>query len=1548
MATWRGLGWQSCLISLKDKYIPTLYLLQAAQVSVGIRAFPHIDQPIHTLIMSLELFISFLLALAKRSNMPSMEPDGSWYVSVTTLPPARTQLPQQQVHKNRKFRNYAVAIPSQLYHPFSETVCLQLSRKQAVPIHVTVTLQSKAGNATLITQTISQLIFFHCTSFQVPPPVGQPEEVAFIEITALGADSEVQKKQKVLIKHAEKKTLIQTDKPHRLVELKDPKRNRIAQWLNVTPVGGIVDLSFPLAAEAPVGEYTIKTPDRTHTFSVEEYVLPKFSVSIQMPQVVTILEETFHLHICGMYTYGKPVQGSVKAVVCRKHIQYKRKSPKAKHSICKDYTGKTNEDGCFTTEVHIKTYHQKRTDNYDFNLEVVAALKESGTGVEFNTTENCKVTFGITTLQFWGTSYYYQQGAPYYGNLELKSGNGTHLKNKKVILTVSYGSRKQTKTYFTDDTGMASFVLETSSWNSSEVRLQAKTQPEEFSSQNMRVSYGTASLILRAFYSSSHSSVRIQPVQAALPCGDVQQVTVNYHLLATELGDGAAGAEFYHLVLARGSLVHHGQTRVLLDPPLGQYSGTFKISLPIDIISPMAMLFVYTTFPEGQVAADSFSLKVSKCFRNHVKLGFSDTVALPGSAVHLHLQAAPRSLCSIRAVDQSVLLLRPEAELSRANVYNMFSYPQEHPSILTDSYSDYCTVHKSSGTTSSQTTLPPTTTSPFLYNSYSYAVSQPDVYGLLRNSAYEHLEDLEDLDLELDDAVEHAESEHIELGSKAGPVRAWFPETFIWSLVPINDSGSAELSVTVPDSITDWSAMTFCTSETHGLGISETTSLRSFKPFFVEPILPYSIFRGESFPLTVKVFNYLKQCMVLQLSLMNSSDFEFVHANVRFTVCLCPDSAKTFFWDVKATKLGKVNFTVTAEVIDQKDVCTESTAVVPESGGKDTVVKHLLVKAEGLLEEKTHTSLLCPKGTSASETITFTLPENMVLGTERAHISFLGDILGTALDNVDELLQMSSGCGEQNMVHFAPNVFITRYLQETGQLTPEIKQKAIGYLESGYQRQLLYKHADGSYSAFGEGSEPGNTWLTALVLKTFSQAQDFIHIDEQNIKDAASALIKSQTPSGCFKSVGKLFNNGLMGAVEEGLGLSSAIITALIHAGTPRSDPAVQKALKCITDLVNADSGSSNLYSLALAANAFAVAGDKALKQKILKRLDKAAIRSDAQIFWSQQSKQEEDSLHWYRAPSVDVELTSSILMAHISKSSLSSDEIRKASQIVSWLIKQQNPYGGFASTQDTVVALEALALYATKTFSKDGPDLQVSLSSEGFSKNVRVDNTNRLLLQTVELPAIPRDYTVHVQGHGCLFLQAILRYHIPPPRKDLTFAVSVQTECTAPGATQFPVTVHARYTGNRVSTNMVLIQVELLSGYSPVADSLDELKKMPLVKKVESEADRVVLYLEELTRQPHAYTLLMQQDMPVKDHKPANIKVYDYYMPGMVLKSLEREGDAGKGSWSRNIQQNTLREQEQTFSAVSFHQSFVIPANSHHMEMRSKEKIEKILEITF
>lgn len=52
--------------------------------------------------------------------------------------------------------------------------------------------------------------------------------------------------------------------------------------------------------------------------------------------------------------------------------------------------------------------------------------------------------------------------------------------------------------------------------------------------------------------------------------------------------------------------------------------------------------------------------------------------------------------------------------------------------------------------------------------------------------AYDVLtENMDNLDPETDAAVERVESEHVELGSEAGPVRTWFPETFIWTLVPI-------------------------------------------------------------------------------------------------------------------------------------------------------------------------------------------------------------------------------------------------------------------------------------------------------------------------------------------------------------------------------------------------------------------------------------------------------------------------------------------------------------------------------------------------------------------------------------------------------------------------------------------------------------------------------------------------------------------------------------------------------------------------------------------
>lgn len=57
--------------------------------------------------------------------------------------------------------------------------------------------------------------------------------------------------------------------------------------------------------------------------------------------------------------------------------------------------------------------------------------------------------------------------------------------------------------------------------------------------------------------------------------------------------------------------------------------------------------------------------------------------------------------------------------------------------------------------------------------------------------------------------------------------------------------------------------------------------------------------------------------------------------------------------------------------------------------------------------------------------------------------------MGIALQNLDQLVKMPQGCGEQNMVLFAPIIYVLQYLEKTGQLTPEIRDRATGFLCSG-------------------------------------------------------------------------------------------------------------------------------------------------------------------------------------------------------------------------------------------------------------------------------------------------------------------------------------------------------------------------------------------------------------------------------------------------------------------------------------------------------------------
>uniref|UniRef100_A0A8C9L5Y1 Alpha-macroglobulin receptor-binding domain-containing protein n=1 Tax=Pavo cristatus TaxID=9049 RepID=A0A8C9L5Y1_PAVCR len=518
--------------------------------------------------------------------------------------------------------------------------------------------------------------------------------------------------------------------------------------------------------------------------------------------------------------------------------------------------------------------------------------------------------------------------------------------------------------------------------------------------------------------------------------------------------------------------------------------------------------------------------------------------------------------------------------------------------------------------------------------------------------------------------------------------------------------------------------------------------------------------------------------------------------------------------------------------ISSEELCGNEKPVVPAQGRVDTVIKPLLVQVRQVMRDE--------RGMGAEQTwgCNGKTPSHR-LGSGAAP----SDIMGNALQNVDRLLAMPYGCGEQNMVRFAPNIYIQQYLEKSGQMNSDIRAKAQGFLQSGYQRELLYKHSDGSYSAFGDSDESGNTWLTAFVLKSFGQARAFVAIEERHITDAQNWLQKQQKESGCFRSVGKLFNNALQGGVSDELSLSAYVTAALLELGVSPTDPTVSSALKCLEA-----SSTDNLYTEALLAYVCGLAGleeqQQARLQSLLQRAGNWGLPSrpffpEGLLFWKRKDK----------AAPAEVEMTAYVLLAYLTQAQVSRADLAKASQIVRWLSKQQNPYGGFASTQDTVVALQALAKYATLTYSNDG-DLAVTVTTPtGSKQDFMLEASNRLVLQQAALHELPGLYGVKV-ALTPVSLQVTLRYNMPPPPSAGTFNLSVETEpktCTSDASTRFRLILRARYTGKRAATNMVVIEAKLPSGYIPDKSSVVELKRQKLVKKVEVQSDQVTIYLDQV-----------------------------------------------------------------------------------------------------
>uniref|UniRef100_A0AAY4ACD3 Alpha-2-macroglobulin-like n=1 Tax=Denticeps clupeoides TaxID=299321 RepID=A0AAY4ACD3_9TELE len=1323
-------------------------------------------------------------------------------------------------------RSFIVTFPAVIDSGSQTKICASLLQPNET-LTMSISLVH-LGQSILLHRETSDNVFHHCFDFQAP--VVEDLMVQLIRVEVKGATFQLTEERKVMFRKQSPQTvtIIQTDKPiyipgqtvhfrvvtldsnlipvnqtYNLIVVEDNRGNRIGQWTKPTSKSRILQLSHNLNPEAPQGHYRLRV---SSDMREQSYM---FEVKqYVLPKFEITLKKNNEVSVA---------EDELEVEVCGKYTYGQPVPGSASMSICRSVlpyrtTPDSPQAPCINKSVEVRHtfFHLcwcKLICCLIMNRRY--ELTEEGTGITRSKEEHIQITYCIGKVQFVETPAIYHHGT-------IVEGKVSHTNNFTVQ---KLWSRNLLLNLTTDSDGIARFSLSTSNL------------PEENIELSVSCFLYPTNMTIATPDKATASSLSIKSISTEVQCGIDVPVTIQYVIVGETMD--TESVDIIYLVLSKGEIVLHGHRKGPVDGSLSIVKGEVSFSLTITPeMAPSVQILAYSVLPSQRVLAQSKHLPTEKCFRNQVSLLFSPSRAVPGERNTLQLSAQPGSLCGLSAVDQSVLLIEPGKRLSADMVTLFFSskhFQFELAFILCYSHPVNFLYRFSNLGLKIATNIEVKTPSCLMYKGKTYHLSYVPFNG------------------------------EREFSFKAGL------ECSLKAFSLYRESGKAEVSLTVPDTITTWETEMFCVSSL-GFGLAKPVELQVFQPFFLELTLPYSIVRGEDFELKATVFNYQSECIMISVTPAPSPDYTLKSTSNDVTPsCLCANGRKTFRWTLIPSVLGFMNVTVSAEALTSQTICDNKIVSVPERGHIDTVTRPLLVKAEGMEKEDSYSWFFCPRGKCLTEEVDLQLPEVIVKGSARGSLSVLGDILGRALQNLDGLLRMPYGCGEQNMAILSPNIYIMEYLNNTGQLTAAIKEKATNFLQSGYQRQLNYRHHNGAYSTFGTGN--GNTWLTAFVFRSFGRAKSYIFIDSVAMEKTKSWLLDQQKPNGCFQKMGRLFNNRMKGGVNDDITLTAYITAAMLELKVSNTD----FPLSCLRSYVG---NISNTYTAALLAYTFSLAGQEDIRDELLRNLDSKALSEGNLLYWPTSPSEHADSLA--------VEISSYVLLAVLTKPQLTTADLGYASRIVTWLVKQQNPYGGFSSTQDTVVALQALALYSTKVFGSDDPSTVTVQSAAGKKYQFEVTQHNKLLYQEAALQDVTGKYSIEVKGSSCASVQMALFYNIPTPTENATLSIQVEAkgltdwECQKLNGKTFDLKISVKYDGPQELTNMIIVDVKMLSGFTADPDSLES---SVLVDRVDQKDDHIIIYVRELSKGiPLFYNLMIREDIPVRNLKPAVVKVYDYY----------------------------------------------------------------------
>lgn len=1299
------------------------------------------------------------------------------------------------------------------------------------------------------------------------------------------------------------------------IEVNDPNGNKIQHMTDVPSVQGVVEGSLGLADQPVFGDWVISVRIETATasdsyskpFTVNEYQLPRFEVIVDVPSYALITDTDIHGTVKATYTFGQPVKGLVELHVspnqgpdfCGKEPQHMELSfdidGEAKFSVPK------------TDISQVASVYQGS------QIKVKAIVKEALTDVRLE---------GSAVIVFQSTPYkvkildntpnVFKPGLPYSIFAKVSMQDDTPVggdNNTLTMVTTAHYSIPSDNSFLygtSSFTGTYPLPIQNVSVPPNGVIKIDLDIPANATSLDVTVDFRgiTDHRQISKMFSISSNYLQLSLLGQGLKSRD----TARLQAKATE-----PMGKLWYQVLSRGMVC---ESKIV--DTQGQHEMTFDIALT-PMMSPTAHVMAYYVRRDGEIIPDSIAFNVDGIFSNEVTISMSTNKSEPHTDIDVYLKADPESVVHLLAVDQSVLLIKSGNDVSPAEVaaavgtYDRGDKPSDSNFALSLSRINIMGTLQGAGVNVysdidlSRSSLPyqgPNNKDLSIYgpevlHHVTFYYGQPSTdsafggigtgggaffpnqqqargYGGYGGGYEQALHGLSGA-MPPGGMGESAKDGQQPL-KEVERVRNLFPETWLWLNTTVGANGSAVVHTTVPDTITSWVATAFATNLRTGLGVSPSAfKLTVFRSFFVSLTLPTSVIRGEHVVVQASIFNYLPSDVSVLVTLPGSNDYNSIvigadgsettaNGDQERTVMVKSNGQVAVYFPIIPTQVGAVDIEVSAR----------------STLSADAVRRQLIVEAEGVPSEFSIPVFvnLDASGTQTfSQTFPVTLPSDVVDGSTRSRIKVTGDLLGPSVDGLENLLSMPTGCGEQNMIRLAPDLYIANYLTSTGQMTPAMQQKIKYLLETGYQRQLTYQRADGAFSSFGNKDETGSTWLTAFVLRVFHEARPYVFVDSGVLQRSLSWIIQRQNTDGSFNEFGTIFDPEMRQFQDHSAGLTSFVLLALLENKDVPSTNATIESLRNVTSKALAfletkyqdltDDLSLALTSLAL-AKAKSPAADQAFTM-----LSAHAITEHGMTYWKSNTNATnkiDPYIRWrpthVRARPIDIQITSYALLVYAARGMF-----HEGMGVLHWLTRQRNPYGGFSSTQDTIVGLQAMTQFVQQAV-PSGFDLHMDVKAGVSNPHFDISPANSLVLQAKDLSFVPSEVTFNASGKGVAVAELDVFFHVETDVTEPAFDVS--TVLLDDYLNSFKVMICTRWllAGD---SGMVVQEVGIPSGFAPDMSSVGNVAG---IKRVEQKGRFLDVYFEKISKNSVCYTVMFDRQSMVAHSQMSYVVTQDYYEP--------------------------------------------------------------------